>query len=1646
MKPLIAIVACVLACVALVMSWEAQARPAARPAGVAAAGAIDRAALTTALAPGALAREAEAIVALGDRMLGAPGVERARERIAARWRASGLELLELPLSTPMPVTTRCAVTGDDGALIDVDLHPLWPDQVQAVTTPPGGLTATWMLVDDAALEAATGFADRVALIDHAAPPSLGLDASRYAALGFRAVVVADRRGWGSIDWGAVSERVVIGAPCDLPRFVAGPEAFALAGRRATIDAAAPWRAVEHTALIGVLAAARPTEEALVVAVDYDGWSVVPDRCPAALGAFAIACQQALVDGLIGQRDALRRDLIVIATAGAANADDGAASVAAAIGARGQGDARAAQLGADRDAARAGVAACDALLAAAGEVGVFVDGAATARALAASTADAAALVEEQRGYVLRDAIAQGDERALDARLALARAADDAAAETAVIAAKRAREALSAALGLPLARLVGERPRLAAGIELRARLIARLREVRRQRLERALAAEAALALNRRCARYRRLVVLSPRLAPGAGVEEIAIAFGRDIAPRGFADDVEAIAAAADRALAGSGPTRRPWTRDQAGALDTAVDGTPDPALAWARLGHGAITVLNGGRGEAYARAGDPVVAPIDATSVARSLAWLAEFSAALAGGAPVSGDPPRADPRDIGGRALIAGVGRGGAPEQPLAGALVCGKGVRDLVVQRGFRRWPLWLADVEGRWGATHSPLEVGPLHLGGFTPLIAGCDDDGRIRWIKDESASVQGVFASVGLSTTADLSRLSLVAFRAVPVAMLDVVDPRTLRAYADIQALDRSGGRPFQRACAFVEPGRHALFFLEPTARLVMRLVAGAADEGGARSTAGLLLGGPHPDAYGRGWLAADTPRIAAPQLENARSLSRLNRGRLDELAANRLADARSRAFAEKSEALVARAGADDRPALAAGRDAAAAVGYAALEYPALRAAHGEAAASALWFLVLLAPFALFVERMTVACADVRRRLAVQGLIYLAGYGALAALHPAFPLLRAPMVVLLGSLMFLIALAVAGLFVGKFRANLAGLAARRGRPAAAGIDALGALGTAVMLGLDNLGRRKARTALTCATLALLACALIAFASARDEVVDEAVALGPATWQGLLVAADDRAPIVPAEEAALRARFSGVAGAEVVPRAAWIGRHDAYTRRSANPRVAVGVEPIGEAPRAAILRSILQWSAREPLAPRLELTTARGWFTADHAGGPVPVMLPDQVARRLGITAAAVDAGPVPITLAGRPALVHGIFVARSLARLRDLDGRSPLPLDVEGQAVHRLTPAQDVLFQDGDPLLPAEAVAIAPAGDLGLEVADGTRRTIGLAVRLDGMSYAAARAEIDRHLEQTGRPANYGLDGVAWRGRRARDRSYAGLWGLAVPLAIAALSVLNVMRGSVHERRGEIAVLNAVGIAPRWIAMMFFSEALVYAVVACVMGYLVCQGIGHALVALGWNAGQDLAFASVTTIHASLAVIVATVASAWFPARAAAAIAAPADDAGWRVPEPEGESLRFALPFTCSRRDRLALLAFIGRWLRDHGEGGGGGFSADAPVLAVARDRDALGAAVPQIGARIWPKPYDLAVAQDLVISLPHDPETGEFAARVAMTRRAGARDAWLRLARPFVADLRQHVLRWRALDDAERADLAAEAHATFATAVAP
>ena len=183
-------------------------------------------------------------------------------------------------------------------------------------------------------------------------------------------------------------------------------------------------------------------------------------------------------------------------------------------------------------------------------------------------------------------------------------------------------------------------------------------------------------------------------------------------------------------------------------------------------------------------------------------------------------------------------------------------------------------------------------------------------------------------------------------------------------------------------------------------------------------------------------------------------------------------------------------------------------------------------------------------------------------------------------------------------------------------------------------------------------------------------------------------------------------------------------------------------------------------------------------------------------------------------------------------------------------------------------------------------------------------------------------------------------------------------------------------------------------------------------------------------MTFTSLATVWASLAVTASVFISTFFPAWAAMKIATPSDEQGWHLPPADGDKISFALPFTFDRKDRIAVLEFFSRIFLDHGEGGAGKFHAGRPLLHVEAEKKPDGTELmPQITTTIWLKPFDLGVSQELVIRLPVDPETGEFIARIQLTRLSGTRESWLRLNHGFVAILRKHFLFWRAVSAEQR-----------------
>src|SRR5204863_2580102 len=65
-------------------------------------------------------------------------------------------------------------------------------------------------------------------------------------------------------------------------------------------------------------------------------------------------------------------------------------------------------------------------------------------------------------------------------------------------------------------------------------------------------------------------------------------------------------------------------------------------------------------------------------------------------------------------------------------------------------------------------------------------------------------------------------------------------------------------------------------------------------------------------------------------------------------------------------------------------------------------------------------------------------------------------------------------------------------------------------------------------------------------------------------------------------------------------------------------------------------------------------------------------------------------------------------------------------------------------------------------------------------------------------------------------------------GVGDVVIPLILGGLIIFSTMLGSVIDREKEIYTFSALGLAPRNIAMLFFVEAGVYAVVGGFGGYL--------------------------------------------------------------------------------------------------------------------------------------------------------------------------------------------------------------------------
>ncbi|MBI1923231.1 ABC transporter permease, partial [Candidatus Poribacteria bacterium] len=253
------------------------------------------------------------------------------------------------------------------------------------------------------------------------------------------------------------------------------------------------------------------------------------------------------------------------------------------------------------------------------------------------------------------------------------------------------------------------------------------------------------------------------------------------------------------------------------------------------------------------------------------------------------------------------------------------------------------------------------------------------------------------------------------------------------------------------------------------------------------------------------------------------------------------------------------------------------------------------------------------------------------------------------------------------------------------------------------------------------------------------------------------------------------------------------------------------------------------------------------------------------------------------------------------------------------------------------------------------------------------------------------------------------------------------------------------EISIYSSVGLAPVHIAFLFMAEACVYAIVGAVLGYLLGQVVATALVHFGWLAGLTLNYSSMSTVVATVVVMIVVLGSTLYPAIKASRMAVPDIERKWKLSEPDGDEWHFDLPFTVLSEEALGLNIFMRDYFEAHADESASDFYTDQVTFSRATDpppssphlgegQGVRGTDVASaegrseeaysIGMMVWLAPYDLGVSQSiqLMTSQVGGEEEELYKITLDVHRESGEIASWKRVNRRFLNLIRKQLLIWR------------------------
>jgi hypothetical protein len=148
-------------------------------------------------------------------------------------------------------------------------------------------------------------------------------------------------------------------------------------------------------------------------------------------------------------------------------------------------------------------------------------------------------------------------------------------------------------------------------------------------------------------------------------------------------------------------------------------------------------------------------------------------------------------------------------------------------------------------------------------------------------------------------------------------------------------------------------------------------------------------------------------------------------------------------------------------------------------------------------------------------------------------------------------------------------------------------------------------------------------------------------------------------------------------------------------------------------------------------------------------------------------------------------------------------------------------------------------------------------------------------------------------------------------------------------------------------------------------------------------------------------------------------YPARRASDIASPGIERRWHLPEPTGDTIDMALPFTVTGDQALGVNMFLNEYLAAHADYSLGNFSTADITLGTVENEYGEGY---EQSLMVWLAPYDLGVSERLQLQTVPTEDAEVYQIRAIIIRESGDQSSWLRVTRNFINMLRKQYLIWR------------------------